>query len=153
MNSFFQIFFANEVLWTVASAWLIASLLKVIFYSIQKKKINIRRLIGNGGMPSTHSASVVSLAFAVGFKEGWNSTALAISLVLAIIVMIDASGVRLAASKHAKALNEITEEVFKDGQFHYEKFNELLGHTPTQVFVGGLIGVLTSVIFFHFIWL
>lgn len=153
MNAFSKMIFANDVFWTVAAAWLTASLLKVVFYAIQKKKINIRRLIGNGGMPSTHSASVVSLASAVGFKEGWNSTALAISLVLAIIVMIDASGVRLAASKHAKALNEITEEVFKDGQFHYEKFNELLGHTPTQVFVGGLIGALTSVIFFHLIWL
>ena len=153
MNIFSSIFFANDVLWTVVSAWFTASLLKGIFYAIQKKKINLRRLIGNGGMPSTHSASVVSLAIAVGFKEGWNSTALAIALVLAFIVMIDASGVRLAASKHAKALNKITEEVFKDGQFHYEKFNELLGHTPTQVFVGGLIGVIISVFFYHFIWL
>lgn len=149
MNAFSGIL-ANDVLWTVFSAWFTASLLKVIFYSVQKKKINIRRLIGNGGMPSTHSASVVSLAIAVGFTEGWNSTELAISLILAFIVMIDASGVRLAAGKHAKALNEITEEVFKDGQFHYEKFNELLGHTPTQVFVGALIGVLVSVIS-HFI--
>ena len=153
MDTFFRIFYANDVLSTVVSAWLTASLLKVIFYSIQKKKINFRRLIGNGGMPSTHSASVVSLAIAVGFKEGWTSTALAISLVLAIIVMIDASGVRLAASKHAKALNEITEEVFKNGQFHYEKFNELLGHTPTQVFVGGLIGLVISLIFYRYIWL
>jgi uncharacterized protein len=152
MNAFSRMIFANDVLWTVAAAWLTASLLKVIFYAIQKKKISIRRLIGNGGMPSTHSASVVSLAIAVGFEEGWSSTALAISLVLAFIVMIDASGVRLAAGKHAKALNEITEEVFKDGQFHYEKFNELLGHTPTQVFVGGLIGLFISVIFFRFIW-
>lgn len=146
-------FWANDVLWTVVAAWFTASLLKVLFYAVQKKKINFRRLIGNGGMPSTHSASVVSLTIAVGLKEGWDSTALAISLVLAVIVMIDASGVRLAASKHAKALNEITEEVFKDGQFHYEKFNELLGHTPTQVFVGALIGALISVIFFNFIWL
>jgi len=153
MNTYTNMIFANDVFWTVAAAWLTASLLKVIFYSIQKKKINFRRLIGNGGMPSTHSASVVSLAFSVGFKDGWSSSALAISLVLAFIVMIDASGVRLAASKHAKALNEITEEVFKDGQFHYEKFNELLGHTPTQVFVGGLIGVFVSVTFYNFIWI
>jgi acid phosphatase family membrane protein YuiD len=146
-------FFANDVLWTVVAAWLAASLLKVVFYSIQKKEINFRRLIGNGGMPSTHSASVVSLTIAVGLKEGWDSTAFAIALVLAVIVMIDASGVRLAASKHAKALNEITEEVFKDGQFHYEKFNELLGHTPTQVFVGASIGAFVSLIFSHFIWL
>ena len=152
MDIFSRILFSNDVLFTVVSAWFTASLLKAIFYAIQKKKINFRRLIGNGGMPSTHSASVVSLAYAVGFKEGWNSTALAISLVLAFIVMIDASGVRLAASKHAKALNQITEEVFKDGQFHFEKFNELLGHTPTQVLVGGLIGLLTSVIFYHLIW-
>lgn len=144
--------FTNNVLWTVVAAWLASSILKVIFYSIQNKRINIRRMIGNGGMPSNHSASVVSLAISVGFQEGWDSTALAISIVFAFIVMIDASGVRLAASKHAKALNEITEEVFKDGQFHYEKFNELLGHTPTQVFVGGLIGALISVICFHFIW-
>ncbi len=153
MNTFSSIIFSNDVLCTVAAAWFASSILKVIFYAIQKKKINIRRLIGNGGMPSNHSASVVSLAFAVGFKEGWNSTALAISLVLACIVMIDASGVRLAASKHAKALNQITEEVFKDGQFHFEKFNELLGHTPTQVLVGGLIGAIVSVFFYHFILL
>lgn len=152
MDTYSKIIFANDVFWTVVSAWFAASLLKVIFYSIQKKKINFRRLIGNGGMPSTHSASVVSLAIAVGFKEGWASTSLAISLILAIIVMIDASGVRLAASKHAKALNEITEEVFKNGQFHYEKFNELLGHTPTQVFVGALIGLLISLLFYNFIW-
>lgn len=151
MDAFIRIT-ANDVLWTVVSAWLTASLLKVIFYAIQKKKINFRRLIGNGGMPSTHSASVASLAISVGFKEGWSSTALAISIVLAFIVMIDASGVRLAASKHAKALNEITLEVFKDGQFHYEKFNELLGHTPTQVFAGALTGILISVIFYQFVW-
>lgn len=153
MDTFSGIFFSNDVLCTVIAAWLASSLLKVIFYTFQNKRINIRRLIGNGGMPSNHSASVVSLAASVGFKEGWDSTALAISFILACIVMIDASGVRLAASKHAKALNEITEEVFKDGQFHYEKFNELLGHTPTQVLVGGLIGALISVIFFNFIWL
>ena len=153
MNNFSNLIFSNNVFWTVAAAWLTASLLKVVFYSVQKKEINFRRLIGNGGMPSTHSASVVSLASAVGFTEGWSSTALAISLVLAIIVMIDASGVRLAASKHAKALNEITEEVFKDGQFHYEKFNELLGHTPTQVFVGGLIGAFVSLVFYHYKWI
>ncbi|MEL7655516.1 MAG: divergent PAP2 family protein [Bacillota bacterium] len=152
MDAFSKMISANDVLCTVVVAWFASSLLKVLFYTIQNKKINFRRLIGNGGMPSNHSATVVSLASAVGFKEGWDSTALAISLILALIVMIDASGVRLAASKHAKALNEITEEVFKDGQFHYEKFNELLGHTPTQVFVGGLIGALISVIFFHFIW-
>jgi len=153
MDTFSRIFFSNDVLCTVVAAWIASSLLKVIFYTIQNKKINIRRLIGNGGMPSNHSASVVSLATAVGFKEGWDSTALAISLVLAFIVMIDASGVRLAASKHAKALNEITEEVFKDGQFHYEKFNELLGHTPTQVLVGGLIGGFISFLFFNLNWL
>jgi acid phosphatase family membrane protein YuiD len=138
--------FSNQVIWTVIAAWLLASFMKVILFSIQNKKVNFRRLFGNGGMPSNHSASVISLAIAVGFQEGWDSSALAICLVLAFVVMIDATGVRLAAGKHAKALNEINEEIFKDGQSRNEKFNELLGHTPTQVLVGGFIGAAVAVI-------
>ena len=113
---------------------------------IQKKKIDYRRFFGNGGMPSTHSATVASLAVAIGFQAGWDSPPAAIAFVFAFIVMNDASTVRLAAGKHAKALNEIIQEVFSGGQFHNEKFEELLGHTRLQVLAGAILGVIVSII-------
>ena len=150
MNSFSNLIFSNNVFWTVAAAWLTASLLKVVFYSVQKKEINFRRLIGNGGMPSTHSASVVSLASAVGFTEGWSSTALAISLVLAIIVMIDAQTVRRAAGQQARIVNQIVNELVKTHRFPQHKLAELLGHTRLEVLLGMLLGIVTALLVHSF---
>lgn len=99
-------------------------------------------------MPSSHSALVSALATSVGLWEGFSSTAFAISLIFALIVMYDAAGVRRAASMQARILNQILEELFQGHPVSEKRLWELLGHTPFEVLVGALIGVTVSSIFY-----
>lgn len=136
----------NHTLWTSITAWFIAQVLKGIFYYFKEKKINFKRFVGAGGMPSSHTALVASLATAVGFQEGWDSIAAAIAMIFAFVVMYDAAGVRLAASKQAVTLNKIVDEIFEAGEFHQERLKEFLGHTPVEVIAGAALGVIIAVI-------
>lgn len=137
----------NQILWITLSAWIIAAVLKGVFYFVKEKKFSFWRCVGNGGMPSSHSATVSCLATSIGIKEGWDSVTVALALVFALVVMVDAAGVRQAASKHAVTLNKIIDEFFSEGQFHNERLKELLGHTPLQVFAGAILGILIAYIF------
>lgn len=93
-------------------------------------------------MPSSHSALVTALAASVGQVQGWDSTEFAIATVFAIIVMYDAAGVRQAAGKQAKVLNQIVDEMFQEHpEFNEDRLKELLGHTPVQVIVGSILGI------------
>ena len=103
-------FFQNSILWTAILSWFVAQVLKVIFVFIWDRKLDFKRLIGSGGMPSSHSSFVVALAFSVGFVEGFQSTAFAISFAIAMVIMYDASGVRRAAGQQARLLNRMVEE-------------------------------------------
>jgi uncharacterized protein len=103
-------------------------------------------LVRSGGMPSSHTAMISSLATAVGYRQGLHSTSFAISVVLAIVVMYDASGVRQAAGKQAKVLNQIVRELFSGQPVSEEELKELLGHTPFEVFVGALVGIAYTLI-------
>jgi len=141
LEIFFKEIANNRVLWTSLSAWFIAQLLKGIFYFFKEKRINFRRFVGAGGMPSSHSALVASLATATGMNTGWNSIFTAFAVVLGGIVMYDASGVRLAAGRQAAVLNKIVDEIFEEGEFHQERLKELLGHTPIEVIAGALLGI------------
>lgn len=133
--------FNNHVLWVAILAWSVAQVLKVIGHVIKYKTIDFSRFIGSGGMPSSHSAFVCSLATGVGQIEGYSSTMFAISVAFALVVMYDASGVRRAAGKQAAVLNKIMKN-FYDPQFHIEeKLKELIGHTPVEVFAGAILGV------------
>jgi acid phosphatase family membrane protein YuiD len=136
----------NHILWTTLTAWLVASVLKVGFYYLKEKKINFRRFVGTGGMPSSHSALVAALATAVGIKDGWDSVSAALAMVFALVVMYDAAGVRLAASRQAATLNKIIDELFEEGEFHQERLKELLGHTRVEVIVGASLGILLAII-------
>ncbi len=137
-----SIFFNNSIIATSVLAWFIAQLLKVIFALIGEKKIDFSRFIGAGGMPSSHSAFVTSLATSVGRKLGFNSSEFAISFALALIVMYDASGVRRAAGNQARILNNLIKQwATNDPNFVEEKLKELLGHTPFEVMIGALLGV------------
>ncbi len=140
-------FFQNSILWTAILSWFVAQVLKVIFVFIWDRKLDFKRLIGSGGMPSSHSSFVVALAFSVGFVEGFQSTAFAISFAIAMVIMYDASGVRRAAGQQARLLNRMVEEWGK-GDFSRteKKLKELLGHTPIEVFAGALLGVMIAVI-------
>ncbi|AFZ51267.1 divergent PAP2 family protein [Dactylococcopsis salina] len=137
----------NHLLWVSLIACFIAQGLKLVIELIRDRKFNARSLFTTGGMPSAHSALVASLATGVGIKEGWESTDFAIALLFAIIVMFDAAGVRQAAGKQARLLNQIVDELFQEHKnFNEEKLKELLGHTPLQVIVGVILGVIIALV-------
>ena len=131
--------FENLWLWIPLATWFVVQSLKVIFELIKNKKLNIRRIIGSGGMPSSHSALVCSLATAIGLTEGIASPLFAMCIAFALVVMYDASGVRRAAGKQARILNQLIESQGKNINVQ-EKLIELLGHTPLEVYVGAVIG-------------
>ena len=129
------------------SVWFFIQLFKVIWDLITTKKFNFKRILGAGGMPSSHSAIVTTLATMIGKEYGTDSAIFALALVFASVVMYDAAGVRRAAGKQAKLLNRILETPGLTGVEVSEKLVEVLGHTPTQVIVGALIGVVVGLIF------
>jgi len=147
MNSLEQILY-NKILWVSALAWIIAQTLKVILTLILKKEFDIRRFVGAGGMPSSHSALVVSLATSIGEINGYDSPYFAMAAIFALIVMYDAAGVRRAAGKQAAVINEILEEIYAHKTIPQEKLKELLGHTPIEVIAGALLGIFIAILFF-----
>ena len=140
--------FQNRVLWCAVAAWFVAQALKIPTYWLVEKKLDWTRFFGSGGMPSSHSAFVVSLAIMVGATEGFHTAAFAIAVVLAAVVMYDASGVRHETGVQGQVLNEIIQKVFVDGQPITDvELKELVGHTKVEVAGGFIVGVLTAVTF------
>lgn len=136
---------SNSVLATALIGWLAAQVLKVIL--VWDGKFDFRRIIGSGGMPSSHSSFVVALALSVGFTSGFGSAEFAISTVLALVVMYDAAGVRRSAGQQAAILNKIVESISKSDYARTEKkLKELLGHTPIEVFGGAVLGAIIAFI-------
>ena len=132
-----------EVIFVALTAILITQICKCIWHLIAKRTFDLRMFTTTGGMPSSHSAGVVGLSTAVGLINGFDSVEFAIALGYAVIVMYDAAGVRRAAGKQAACLNRIIMDVYKqDLQEAGGKLKELLGHTPLQVFVGAMFGVI-----------
>lgn len=129
------------------ATWFFIQVFKVIWDLVATHKFNFKRILGAGGMPSSHSAVVTSLATMVGKDNGIDSAIFAVSLIFACIVMYDAAGVRRAAGKQAKLLNKIVETPGLTNLQVQERLVEVLGHTPTQVIVGAAIGVLVGLIF------
>ena len=140
--------FQNQLLMSAILSWLVAQVLKTIIYACQTGKLDWSRLFGDGGMPSGHSATVSALATASAFHYGLGSCQFAISTILAIIVMHDAYGVRLESGKQAHAINEIIQLLKQDIlNPSVEKLKELLGHTPIQVTMGAILGVVVALIY------
>lgn len=140
-------FFSTSILVTTIIAWFIAQVLKLILVFIKEKKVDFRRLIGSGGMPSSHASFVVSLATSVGLVEGFTSTLFAVCVVMAFVVMYDAAGVRRAAGHQARILNKLVEDWEKNNfENTEEKLKELLGHTPVEVFAGALLGICVALL-------
>lgn len=137
---------ANKLLVVSLFACILAQVIKVSVDTIRNGKFNFRYLVTTGGMPSSHSALVGALATAVGIKLGWSSPEFAIASIFAGIVMYDAAGVRQAAGKQAKILNQIMDEFIEHEDFNEQRLKELLGHTPFQVLVGLLLGIICSII-------
>lgn len=140
--------FSNNVLNVALLSWLIAQTLKVIINLLVKKRIELERFVGSGGMPSSHSATVSGLTTAVGINEGISSPFFAISVILTLIVTYDASGIRRAAGEHAKVINTIVKELEqKNFDIADEHLKELLGHSKIEVLAGALLGISIAVIY------
>lgn len=143
MQVFVQIF-TNRLIAIPLLACILAQIIKVSVDIITNRKFSFRYLVSTGGMPSAHSALVGALATGMGQTLGWSSPEFAIASIFAGIVMYDAAGVRQAAGKQAKILNQIMDEFINNEDLNEEKLKELLGHTPFQVLVGLLLGILSS---------
>ncbi len=141
----------NPVFVSAVTGWFVAQVLKTLIHAVIVGKFDPERLVGSGGMPSSHAATVCAMATAVFFAYGAGSFEFAITVIMAIIVMHDAMGVRLETGKQAKLLNEIT-EIFKSfegasfSDFSNEKLKEFVGHTPLQVLAGAVLGVVIGIL-------
>jgi acid phosphatase family membrane protein YuiD len=141
----------NRLLITGISSWFVAQLAKTIIYAIINKKLVLERMVGDGGMPSGHSATVTSLAVISGLSFGFDSFQFAVTALLAVIVCHDAMGVRLETGKQAQIINEMVEafEVWTKKELPEIKLKEFVGHTPIQVIAGIILGVSTGCVM-HF---
>jgi acid phosphatase family membrane protein YuiD len=138
--SFFEALLSNKAIVIPVISWFTAQAMKVAGAIISERKLDFTRFVGSGGMPSSHSSLVVSLAVVIGKNYGWQSGLFAIALIFSLVVMYDAAGVRQAAGKQAKVLNKL---IFSDRHNINvdEKLKELLGHTPFEVLMGALLGI------------
>lgn len=145
MNEFQKVI-TNKYIYVPLIVWFCIQVFKVIYDLITTKKLNFKRIMGAGGMPSSHSAIVTTLAALLGKYQGLDTPIFAVSVVFAMIVMYDAAGVRRAAGKQARLLNKIVETPGLSGVQVQEKLVEVLGHTPLQVIVGAIIGIVVGVL-------
>ena len=140
--------FTNYWLMSTVFGWLVAQILKVFTGVFRDRDFSVRALVfGTGGMPSSHTASVTALCTAIVVTHGFGSPLFAMSALLCIIVMNDATGVRRETGEQSKALNIILEKLFTDPPENLnENYRELIGHTPLQVFFGALTGILVALL-------
>lgn len=138
----------NYIIASAAASWFLAQLIKTILHWVIKRNFKPERLIGSGGMPSSHSAFVSAATIATGRMCGINSPIFAVIFVIACVVIYDAMGVRRAAGKHAKELNRIREVFRKSGldDTGSEPFQEFLGHNSAEVCAGVALGIIVAVL-------
>ena len=137
---------ANTVLWIAVACWAAAQVLKLILYSLHSRRLEIERLFGAGGMPSSHTSTVCGLTVAVARIYGLQSPLFTLSLVMACIVMYDATGVRRAAGEHAKVLNQLLVSESESMTPSQKALKEFLGHTPLEVLGGAILGVILGLV-------
>ncbi len=139
----------NRIIQTGAVAWVISQILKTILHLIVNKKIVWERLVGDGGMPSSHSATVTSVAVTTGLTAGFDSPVFAVAVFFAIIVMHDARGVRRETGKQAVVINDMLElfEQMGAGTLTPEQtLKEFVGHSPLQVAAGAILGFIVAIV-------
>ena len=146
---FFEEIIKNHMLWASIIAWGVSQLFKIITILMIEKRFDPSRIFGDGGMPSGHSATVTCLAAMCGWSMGFNSVSFAIAMILAVIVMHDAMGVRREVGKQAVLTNEIIailDKIAKEEELSEIELKEFVGHTPLQVCIGGAIGIASALV-------
>ena len=136
----------NRVLIAPLLAWLIAQLIKTLMILVRNRRLDLRKFVSAGGMPSAHSAVVMALVMAVGRQQGVDSPVFALAVWFAAIVMYDAAGVRRAVGAQAGILNRMLDDVFVSHNFNEKRLVELIGHTPVQVIAGAVLGIACGLI-------
>jgi acid phosphatase family membrane protein YuiD len=144
-----QAFFNNKILIITLLVWTITQGIKVFLGVIREKRFNFKWFIGTGGMPSSHAAGATALATTCGLHAGFDSVAFALAVVFAIVTMFDAQGVRRSAGQQAAMLNQILDDIYWKGKIEADRLFELIGHSPLQVIIGGLLGVILASIFYR----
>lgn len=139
-----SLLFRNKIIIIAFITWIVNQILKLMVFYISEKKWDMRRFVGAGGMPSTHSALSVCVATTIGLKEGWDSPLFALAIVIAFIIMADAAGVRRETGEQAKVLNKIILEFFEERKIRDKNLKELVGHTPFEVIVGAFVGIVMA---------
>ncbi len=147
MSHFFIEMCHNHVLIVTFFAWTIAQTIKVALGVLRTKRFDFRWFIGTGGMPSSHAAGSSALAVVVGLDYGFDSPLFALAAVFAVVTMFDAQGVRRSAGKQAAILNQMIDDIYWKGKIAEDRLKELIGHTPVEVFMGSIIGILLALIF------
>lgn len=148
---FFSELVQNNMFIAAALGWLVAQILKTIIHLILSKEFVAERLVGSGGMPSSHSSTVCALATATYFEYGANGFEFALAAFFAIIVMYDAMGVRRETGIQAKLLNDIIktfEDMGRKEISAHDKLKEFVGHTPLQVLMGAILGIVIAVLMY-----
>ncbi len=135
-----------EVIFAALTAAFTAQLLKLLFYYLYNKKLNFKIMTETGGMPSSHSAFVIALSTSVAIVNGYMSVEFAVAAGYALVVMYDAAGLRRSAGKMAAVLNKIVDDIYhkKDDRHASDRLIELLGHTPVEVLMGALLGIVIA---------
>lgn len=142
MNSFADSLIHNKALIAPIIAWFVAQFLKMMISLIREKRLDLSYMVSMGGMPSAHSALVCALATSVAIVNGINSTAFAIAVFFATIVMYDAAGVRQTVSDQSNMLNRILDELFKGRPAFEQRLREFIGHTHFEIMAGAALGIL-----------
>ena len=153
MFTFVEELISNRILITGITGWAVAQVLKTIIHALINKKLDLRRLTGDGGMPSSHSATVTSVAVMTGLTTGFDSVFFALAAILSIIVMHDATGVRLETGKQAQVINEMFElldRLSEESLSMDVKLKEFVGHTPMQVLAGSVLGIIVALCSYSF---
>lgn len=128
----------NTPLWAALIGWAAAQGIKIILTLITDKKFDASRIVGTGGMPSSHSSFTMALSFSIGKYHGFDSPLFAIALIFSFVTMYDAQGIRRAAGKHAEILNNL---ILEHKMPDVGELKELLGHTPLEVAAGAILGL------------
>jgi len=139
----------NFTFMAVAISWFLAQSIKVVIYWVKEGELNFYHFFEPGGMPSAHSAAVTSLTLGLGLTQGWSSPIFTTSLVFALIVMYDATGVRRAAGKQAEILNKVVDDIYSSDKTRVPKLKEILGHDPIEVFGGATLAIIVTLITYY----
>ena len=138
----------NKILWVTLAVWAIAQTVKVILGVIRERRFNFKWFIGTGGMPSSHAAGVTALAVTCGMEYGFKSVYFALAAVFALVTMFDAQGVRRSTGQQAEILNKIMDDMYWKGRIEEARLKEFIGHTPFQVLVGFMMGIVLALLLY-----